>query len=342
MTKKQRRLSIWISGGLLLAAAALLMAASVFHPWRRSLVDYTLDADQARADEAETSIQQIKRPWVIAVQPGHFKIEELPDELAHRRGDTGATHGYVFEKDINRAVAAALIPMIQAAGWQAFLVPATIRPGLRVDAFLSIHVDGGGQSSLRGWKLSPPWRPSRASIQLADAMRGSFAAESQLREEKGGVTIFMRGYFSFNYRRYRHAISPFTPAVLVELGRIGNRRDRELLTGHPEYWAGILLRGLKSYFGDRDRFLPADLRPMQLPWVIPGPGGVSVRLSPRENAKLLVATDSATPFFPVDESSAWYEVFVRKLRRTGWVLKSEVIATNERRWPWRRAPSPER
>ena len=80
----------------------------------------------------------------------------------------------------------------------------------------------------------------------------SFGSEPSLQEDKSGITIYMRGYFSFNYRRYRHAISPYTPAVLIELGRIANDLDRELLTTRPDFWADLVIGGLRDYFDDQE------------------------------------------------------------------------------------------
>ena len=120
--------------------------------------------------------------------------------------------------DINLAVVDALIPLLEAENWTVIVVPATVPPGLRADAFISIHADWAGDPVRRGWKLAPPWRPSAASGDLADALKEAFRAEEGLTEDVGGVTVGMRGYFGFSYYRYVHASSPYTPAVLIELG----------------------------------------------------------------------------------------------------------------------------
>ena len=53
-------------------------------------------------------------------------------------------------------------------------------------------------------------------------------------QDMDGVTVGMRGYFGFNYRRFRHSISPYTPSVLVELGFLSNPSEEEKLQ-NPEY-----------------------------------------------------------------------------------------------------------
>ncbi len=270
---------------------------------------------------------------MVAIQPGHWKIEELPDKQAHRRGSTGAAYGTVREADINRAVTEALIPKLEGEGWKVLLIPATVPPELRADAFVSIHADGG--NGLRqGWKLAPSWMPSQAARDLASALHSSFASEKELVEDKDGVTIFMRGYYGFNYRRYHHAVGPYTPSVLVELGFVSNARDRKLLTTRPEYFATLIHRGLKSYFQDRKRDSVADLLPLELSrYLTVGQGGVVVRSAPRPSAPKIAEFEPGSILRPVDESGDWYEVFVRSHRTSGWLTKSEVHMTRERDWP---------
>ncbi len=284
--------------------------------------------------------EPIRKHRIVAIQPGHFEIEQLPEELSPRRGDTGTSYGSVREADINKAVADALMRELEGQGWKAVCVPATTPPGLRADAFISLHVDFGGNHRLRGWKLSPPWRPSRASRRLASSMIRSFESEPGLQEDKSGITIYMRGYFSFNYRRYRHAISPYTPAVLIELGRIANDLDRELLTTRPDFWADLVIGGLRDYFDDQERSNVADLRPMELPWVEAGPEGAAIRRGPHPGSERPATLDAGELLIPVDESGAWYEVFLRRQGRTGWVLKGELTATAQRRWTWHRGAAP--
>jgi N-acetylmuramoyl-L-alanine amidase len=300
-------------------------------------------------------IEPLEGPWVVAVQPGHWKVTELPQEQSHRRGDTGTAFGRIGEADINKAVADALIPKLEAEGWEAVLIPATVPPGLRADAFISIHVDAGGGPGWRGWKVSPPWRPSDAARELAAAMSRSFGAAPVLVEEKGGVTVNMRGYFGFNYRRYKHAISPYTPAVLIELGRIGNSEDRQLLTTRPDFWADLMVQGLKLYFEDRERSAVDDLRPLELPWAVARSAGVVVRRSPREDAEGLATLEAGAFLIPVDKSEAWYEVFVPRFWQTsgqqtdgrrsggwrsGWVHRSDVITVKTLPWPIYRYANP--
>lgn len=283
--------------------------------------------------DAEPPIRPLTGPWVVAIQPGHWQVAELPDELYRLRASTGAEWGKVREVDINRAVADSLIAKIREAGWTPELVPATVPAGLRADAFIALHADWGDQAIRRGWKLAPAWRASPASRKLANALASSFGQEPNLVEDTDGVTVNMRGYFAFNSRRFTHASSPYTPAVLIEMGFITNSIDRKLLTARPDYYADIIVRGLKSYFADRTRSETDDLRPLQLPWVSAGAGGAVVRQKPSAEAPELWALDPGTVLMPVDETGAWYEVFVRRHFATGWIRKADTTPAEDPHWP---------
>ncbi|HET7839330.1 MAG TPA: hypothetical protein VFL04_06190, partial [Rectinemataceae bacterium] len=134
-------------------------------------------------------IPALEGPVTIAIQPGHWQVAELPDELWRLRESTGAVWGGTREVDINRGVAVALSGLIQARGWRALVLPATIPPGLRADAFIAIHADWGPSPGIRGWKVAPPWRASAASERLADELGASFAAEPGSLEDRGGITV---------------------------------------------------------------------------------------------------------------------------------------------------------
>lgn len=57
----------------------------------------------------------------------------------------------------------------------------------------------------------------------------------------------MTGYYAFNHRRYRNAISPLTPAVVFEAGFLSNRVDATLLLRRPETVARGLADGVLRF-----------------------------------------------------------------------------------------------
>ncbi|HUX20429.1 MAG TPA: N-acetylmuramoyl-L-alanine amidase [Spirochaetia bacterium] len=327
----QERAKNWLYGS---AALLGLIAAVVLLVWRigSGEVSASTAKESTAPSNAQPPVQPLSGPWVVAIQPGHWEISDLPPELIRLRTNTGAEWGAVREVDVNSSVVEALKPMLEAKGWTVVIVPATVPPGLRADAFVAVHADSTTDTSRRGWKLSPPWRSSEASRELAKDLSLSFNSEKNLVEDTDGVTVNMRGYFAFNNRRFYHAISPYTPAVIIELGFLSNQTDRALLTGDPKYWAGIIARGLETYFKGRDRAKVSDLQPLELGWMAVGPGGAPVRIAPRGDAEKRWSLEAGTTVMPVDVSGDWYEVFMRRPFTTGWVLKSDLVAAQDPRW----------
>lgn len=274
----------------------------------------------------EDPVIPLEGPITVALQPGHWKIDELPAEARRRPRSIGAVHAGVRELDINLAVVEALVPLLEEEGWRVLVVPATVPPGLRVDAFISVHADWGAIETRQGWKLSPPWRPSRASARLSDSLRSSFADEEGLVEDVGGVTVGMRGYFGFSSHRYTHASSPYTPAVLVELGFVTNDKERALMTSRPDHYAQIIHRGLERHFYRHGRAATADLIPASFPVLYAGDDGVEVRNLPSEAGLVIERLEAGTRLRPVDEIGEWYEFFLRDPWRIGFIHRSDLVA----------------
>ncbi len=328
----QERAKSWLFA---MTALIGLATAGILLFWRLSAgeVSASTTSDRSLPASAQPPIQPLTGPWVVALQPGHWDISQLPPELERLRTNTGAEWGSIREVNINKAVVDALIPMLEAKGWRVMLVSATVPPGLRADAFVAIHADSSTDTTRRGWKLSPPWRSSTASRELAKDLAASFAQETNLVHDVDGVTVNMRGYFAFNNRRFYHALSPYTPATIIELGFLSNRMDRDVLTGDPKYWARIIARGLAAYFDGRNRSEVADLKPLELEWMAAASGGAAVRAAPNVDAEKRWTLSEGTAVMPVDVSGDWYEIFMRRPYATGWVPKSELVPAENPRWP---------
>jgi hypothetical protein len=67
------------------------------------------------------------------------------------------------------------------------------------------------------------------------------------------VTRQMSGYFAFNWSRYQHATSPFTPAAIIELGFLSNTGDRYLLVNKPQVVAAALVTGILQFLDTTPR-----------------------------------------------------------------------------------------
>ncbi len=220
------------------------------------------------------------------------------------------------------------MPLLESEGWEVIVIPATVPPGMRVDAFISIHADWGSDIRRNGWKLSPPWRPSEASSLLAASLKQAFASREELREDVGGITVGMRAYFGFSYQRYHHASSPYTPATLVELGFVTNRTERIRMSTNPDYYAQILYEGLKHYRYTVGRPQAEALVPRIFSTMFVGPEGAQVRLTPDADAPWIRALEPGEPVTPVDAAEGWFEVRTRNPNQIGWVAAADLRGGN--------------
>ncbi|MBN1242161.1 MAG: N-acetylmuramoyl-L-alanine amidase [Spirochaetales bacterium] len=269
------------------------------------------------------AFEPLEGPIRIGLQPGHWKIEELPDELARLRTSTGAAWGRLRELDLNLAVVRALAARLEKRGYAVDIVPATVPPGYRADLFISVHADRSDLPLRSGWKLAPPWRASPWSVALAGALTGAFAS-SGLPHDAFGVTDNMRGYFGFSWRRYEHALSPYTPAVLVELGFLGNAADRERLRDRPDFYAGILEKGIDAYLETYDRGIRSAYVPTNPPRLVAGPSGARLRSSPDRVSAILDELVPGQPVTVLSRRGVWYEAWFPEARMSAWLPASEL------------------
>jgi N-acetylmuramoyl-L-alanine amidase len=267
----------------------------------------------------------------VGIQVGHWKTEELPDELARFRTSTGAYVDGITELEVNLAVAERVAALLEAEGILVDLLPATVPVGYQADAFVSIHADGSAGTGASGFKMATPWRTSPASGQLYDALMAEYAAGTGLREDSA-ITVNMRGYYAFNYRRHRHAIAKTTPAVIVELGFLTNASDRAFLLGQPDVPAQAIASGVLRYLGQRDPADQAALIPKEYPLQRFRSAGVTIHAAPDAGSAVIFTSgdDSDLRFMPFREVDGWSEGFVRGERRAiGWVRADQLLATDE-------------
>lgn len=269
-------------------------------------------------------------PWRVGLQVGHWKSNELPEELARLRTSTGARYGNITEAEVNYEIAIRTRALLEAEGIVVDILPATVPPSYDADAFIAIHADGHRSSGPRGWKLATPWRASDASTQLAAAMAAAYGPATGLPQDVNGVTYNMRGYYAFSYRRYEHAIARTTPAIIVETGFMSNAADREIILGAPELSARGIANGVLAYLAQRDRSNGAALLPPDFPRMRALPGGAQLRSAPDENARVLqqiTPEDRVTVF---RSQNGWYEAVVRgQWRNVGWVRADQLEAVAE-------------
>jgi N-acetylmuramoyl-L-alanine amidase len=261
---------------------------------------------------------------------GHLRSNELPEELARLRTSTGARWGNVTEADLNLDIVNRVKPLLEAQGVIVDVIPATVPIAYDADAFLAIHADGSASGAARGWKLATPWRTSEASRALMNAVAAAYGPATGLPEDAGGVTVNMKGYYAFNYRRHQHAIARTTPAIIVEMGFMTSAADRGVLFGQPDRVARGIADGVMAYLRARDPNNGAALLPPEFSTLRIGPDGATLRAAPRDDARALATLDAESRLFPYDKVEGWYQVFVRgQSRLQGWVREDQIVVTNE-------------
>nr|MCU0495061.1 N-acetylmuramoyl-L-alanine amidase [Chloroflexaceae bacterium] len=225
-------------------------------------------------------------PWRVGLQVGHWKVNELPDELARLRTSTGASWNGISEAELNMSIVTRVKPLLEAQGVVVDMLPATVPPRYDADAFIAIHADGVVGATKRGWKIATPWRASQASRQLLRAISDNYPATG-IPEDVGGVTVNMRGYYAFSYRRFVHAIAPTTPAVILEMGFMTSAADREVMFGQPDLVAQAIANGIMAYLQQRNPNDGAALLPPEFPVLRAKPEGAILRAAPNDNARVL-------------------------------------------------------
>jgi N-acetylmuramoyl-L-alanine amidase len=186
-------------------------------------------------------------PPKVALQVGHWKNSELPDELARLRGNTGASGGGKNEWEVNLEIAQKTAELLRAEGVTVKILPSTVPEKFWADVFVAIHADGSLDRAKSGFKIAAPWRDFTGKADnLVSTLRSIYQEKTGLAWDDN-ITRNMRGYYAFAWWRYDHAIHPMTTAVIVETGFLTNRSDQDLLIHHAGIPASAIAEGVLSH-----------------------------------------------------------------------------------------------
>lgn len=191
---------------------------------------------------------QASRAFHVGVQIGHYKNNELPDELWRLEGSTGTSGGGRTEVDLNFDVANRVAKLLRAQGVVVDLLPATVPTGYSADAFVAIHADGAASSGPRGFKISTRWS-SEVAVQdgiLVDQITDAYRKATGLPEDSN-VTRNMRGYYAYSPRRPNWRTSNLTPGAIVEMGFMTNSADRAVMFNKTDIVAGGIVDGIMGF-----------------------------------------------------------------------------------------------
>ena len=189
--------------------------------------------------------------WRVGLQAGHWKSNELPEELKSLRGSTGAYAAGVQEYDVNLDVARRTAGYLRGEGVAVDVLPATIPQNYLADAFVTLHADGNRSTQLSGFKIAGHWREWAASKALENSLRRWYGPASGLRWDGDHISSGMRGYYGMSVGRYRHAIANYTPAVILEMGYLTNPADRRLMTEQSDRLARAIAQGILQFLSSK-------------------------------------------------------------------------------------------
>ncbi len=192
-------------------------------------------------------------PRRVAIQAGHWKSDEAPDELRRLIPQTGAEWEGVTEVEINLDVAQRVGVILNSKGIAVDILPTTIPVGYVADAFVALHADSDGVGSNSGFKMAHGARRGPYEDALLNDIKDSFGAATGLDYDATHISNQMRGYYPFSWSRFQHAVAAHTPAVILEMGYVSNDDDRALMLDHPDTFANAIASGVMKFLAETPR-----------------------------------------------------------------------------------------
>ncbi|HYC79822.1 MAG TPA: N-acetylmuramoyl-L-alanine amidase [Candidatus Binatia bacterium] len=192
---------------------------------------------ESEYDKKVRELANWKRPegqFKVALQAGHWKANEAPEEFPNLRENTGTSGGGKTEWQVNLEIAEKTKAILESQGITVEILPATIPKEYWADLFIAIHADGNLDQSTTGYKAAAPRRDMTG--RAADFVK---VLEEEYEKTTGltydpNVTRNMRGYYAFNWRRYEHSLHPMTTGVILETGFLTNPNDRRIIVNNQE------------------------------------------------------------------------------------------------------------
>jgi N-acetylmuramoyl-L-alanine amidase len=185
-------------------------------------------------------------PVRIALQAGHWRANEAPDELRGLRDNGTAARGKA-EWEVNLDIAQRAAEMLEARGYEVEILPAVVPPGYRAHLFISIHADGSNDSRATGFRVGSPRQDATGrALQIAGLLERSYGEATGIRRLPD-VTRRMSNYYAFNFRRYVHALHPMTIAVILETGFLTSATDWKVIVDEPDRAARGIVAAVTAF-----------------------------------------------------------------------------------------------
>lgn len=192
-------------------------------------------------------------PRRVAIQAGHWKSDEAPDELRRLIPQTGAEWEGVTEVEINLDIAQRVGIILNSKGIAVDILPTTIPVGYVADAFVALHGDSDGVGSSSGFKMAHGARRGPYEDALLNDIKDAYGAATGLDYDPTHISRNMTGYFAFNWSRFQHAVAAHTPAVILEMGYVSNDDDRALMLDRADLVASAIAAGITKFLDETPR-----------------------------------------------------------------------------------------
>ena len=187
----------------------------------------------------------------VGIQAGHWKIDQLPNELSSLQWDFGASAAGINEVDVNLDIAQRVAALLQKSGIATDVIPATVPTDYCANAFVAIHADGNDVSSVYGYKAAPSsWDTDGKAEALSNTIVQDYGQVTNMHQNPT-ITDNMTQYYAFNYQKFNAAIDPNTPGVLIEAGFITNPTDRSMLVNQSQLLATGIANGILDYLNGK-------------------------------------------------------------------------------------------
>ena len=232
------------------ASAALVVILAAFGT--RAVIGAASDAAQpdpaSYALEPEPVWQRPDGPIRVALQAGHWRAHEAPDEQAGLR-DNGTRGGGKAEWEVNLGIARRTAAILEEAGYVVDILPTKIPPRYWADVFVAIHADGSPNTSVSGFRAAAPGRDRTGRAEeFAELLTRTYAEATDL-PLYPTITRRMRWYYAFNSRRYYHALHPMTVGAIIETGFLTSPRDRRIIVNAQDRAARGIAAAVMEFLG---------------------------------------------------------------------------------------------
>jgi hypothetical protein len=187
----------------------------------------------------------------VALQVGHWKLEEAPWELRGLDPKRQARSAGYMEWQVGLRIAQEVEKILTKEGIAVTILPAILPSTYKADVFVSIHADQNPSAPwLSGFKIAPSiFDQSGKARKLSEAIATEYTISSGLDQETY-IPDSMPYYYAFNHDKFIFAVHPATPAVIIETGYLPNPRDRAVIATSPHMPATGIANGVLKFFAE--------------------------------------------------------------------------------------------